>query len=64
MFEGKGTDDESWGLDNVRVSTTSGAVAVFSAAAPTAGIAPESLAAVYGMNLPVGGVTLQVVDSA
>ena len=24
MFEGKGTDDESWGLDNVRVSATSG----------------------------------------
>jgi hypothetical protein len=22
MFEGKGTDDESWGLDNVRVSTS------------------------------------------
>jgi hypothetical protein len=25
LFEGKGTDDESWGLDNVRVSTNSDA---------------------------------------
>jgi uncharacterized protein (TIGR03437 family) len=77
MFEGKGTDDESWGLDNVRVSTTSGSLAILSAASPNAGLAQESLAAVYGTNLPssaatasqpyptnLGGVTLQIVDSA
>src|ERR1700730_3702262 len=46
LFEGKGTDDESWGLDNVRVSAASGSLAVRSAATTSAGIAPESLAVI------------------
>jgi hypothetical protein len=35
LFEGKGTDDESWGLDNVRVSSNSDTPIAVSAAAPT-----------------------------
>ena len=35
LFEGKGTEDESWGLDNVRVSTSDRAPSVDSAVAPT-----------------------------
>jgi hypothetical protein len=35
LFEGKGTQDESWGLDNVRVSSNSDAPIATSAAAPS-----------------------------
>ena len=52
LFEGKGTDDESWGrLDNVRVSSNSGAAIAASAAAPSLGLAPQALASIYGLGL-------------
>jgi hypothetical protein len=51
MFEGKGSDDESWGLDNVRVSTNQDAPIARSAAAQTAGLAPEGLGSIYGLSL-------------
>jgi hypothetical protein len=43
LFEGKGTDDESWGLDNVRVSSNSDAPIAASAAAPSVGEYAELL---------------------
>jgi uncharacterized protein (TIGR03437 family) len=51
LFEGKGTDDESWGLDNVHVSTNSDAAIAASAAAPSLGLAPQALASIYGFGL-------------
>jgi uncharacterized protein (TIGR03437 family) len=51
MFEGKGTDDESWGLDNVRVSTNADGPIARSAAAPAAGLAPQALGSIYGLSL-------------
>jgi uncharacterized protein (TIGR03437 family) len=51
MFEGKGTDDESWGLDNVRVSTNADRPVASSAAAPGAGLARAALGSIYGLNL-------------
>jgi uncharacterized protein (TIGR03437 family) len=77
MFEGKGTDDESWGLDNVRVSTNQDAPIARSAAAQTAGLAPEALGSIYGLSLAsatqtadsppwpntLAGVTVTTTDS-
>jgi hypothetical protein len=77
MFEGKGTDDESWGLDNVRISTNADKPQAASAAVPDAGLAPQGLGSVYGLNLApeveaaadqpwptaLAGVTLTVHDS-
>ncbi len=51
LFEGKGTDDESWGLDNVRVSMNEDAPIARSAAAPAAGLAPGALGSIYGLSL-------------
>ncbi len=42
MFEGKGIGDESWGLDNVRVSTNEDNPVAVSSAAAGIGLAPES----------------------
>jgi uncharacterized protein (TIGR03437 family) len=78
MFEGKGTDDESWGLDNVRVSTNADKPIAVSAAAPGAGLAPQGLGSIYGLNLAprsetaagppwptiLAGVTVIVHDSS
>jgi len=54
LFEGKGTDDESWGLDNVRVSTNADGPVAGSTAAPGAGLAPQSLGSIYGLDLAAG----------
>jgi len=51
LFEGKGTDDESWGLDNVRVSSNSDAAIAVSAAAPSLGLAVQALGSIYGLGL-------------
>jgi hypothetical protein len=56
LFEGKGTEDESWGLDNVRVSSNSEAPFGASAAAPSVGLAAQafgsiSFGSIYGMGL-------------
>jgi uncharacterized protein (TIGR03437 family) len=51
LFEGKGTDDESWGLDNVRVSSNSDAPMAVSAAASSVGLAALALGTIYGMGL-------------
>ena len=51
LFEGKGTDDESWGLDNVRVSSNSDAPIAASAADPSLGLAPQALGSIYGLGL-------------
>jgi hypothetical protein len=51
LFEGKGTDDESWGLDNVRVSSNSDAPIAASAADPSIGIAAQALGSIYGLGL-------------
>ena len=51
LFEGKGTDDESWGLDNVRVSSNSDAALVASAAAPSIGLAAQALGSIYRLGL-------------
>jgi uncharacterized protein (TIGR03437 family) len=78
LFEGKGSDDESWGLDNVGVSTNADRPVAVSAAAPGASLALKGLGAIYGLNLapisaaaadqpwPVtlGGVTVTLHDSA
>src|SRR5262249_50462473 len=53
LFEGKGTDDESWGIDNVRVSTNSDAPIAASAADPSIGIAAQALGSIYGLELAV-----------
>jgi hypothetical protein len=49
LFEGKGTDDESWGLDNVRVSTNADGLVAFGAS-PASGLAPDALGSIYGLN--------------
>src|SRR5258708_16461168 len=49
LFEGKGTDDESWGLDNVRVSSNSDAPITASAAAPSVGLAAQAFGSIYGL---------------
>jgi uncharacterized protein (TIGR03437 family) len=51
LFEGKGTDDESWGLDNVRVSSNSDAPIAASAAAPSVGLAAQAFGSIYGLGL-------------
>jgi uncharacterized protein (TIGR03437 family) len=51
LFEGKGTDDESWGLDNMRVSTNSDAALAASAADPSIGLAAQALGSIYGLGL-------------
>src|SRR5262245_55872191 len=51
LFEGKGTPDESWGLDNVRVSSNSDAAIAVSAAAPSLGLAAQGLGSIYGLGL-------------
>ena len=51
MFEGKGTDDESWGLDNVRVSTNADGPVAGSAAAPAIGLAQQGLGSIFGLSL-------------
>ena len=56
LFEGKGTDDESWGLDNVRVSINSDAPLVASAAAPSIGLATHALGSIYGQGFAAGSV--------
>jgi hypothetical protein len=56
LFEGKGTDDESWGLDNVRVSSNSDAPIAASAAYPTLGLAPRALGSIYGLGLAAAPV--------
>lgn len=77
LFEGKGTDDESWGLDNVRVSTNQDTLVAVSAIAPELGLAPESLGSIYGVNLAavtqtagglplpthLGSVSVAVIDA-
>src|SRR5260370_896437 len=55
LFEGKGTDDESWGLDNIRVTVAD--LVAFSATASGIGLAPESLGAIYG---PLLGATTEM----
>jgi len=78
MFEGKGTDDESWGLDNVRVSTNQDHFVAASATAPGVGLAPGSLGSMYGADLAavtesadgqplptrLGNVRLAILDAA
>jgi hypothetical protein len=44
LFEGKGTDDESWGLDNVRVSSNWDAPLAGSAAVLSIGLVAQALA--------------------
>jgi uncharacterized protein (TIGR03437 family) len=51
LFEGKGTEDESWGLDNVRVSSNSDAPIAASAAAPSVGLAAQAFGSIYGLGL-------------
>jgi uncharacterized protein (TIGR03437 family) len=51
LFEGKGTDDESWGLDNVRVSSNADAPMAASAAAPWVDLAAHALGSIYGFGL-------------
>jgi uncharacterized protein (TIGR03437 family) len=51
LFEGKGTDDESWGLDNVRVATNSDAPIAASAADPSIGLAAQALGSIFGLGL-------------
>ena len=51
LFEGKGTGDESWGLDNVRVSSNSDAPIVASASAPWVGLATKAFGSTYGRGL-------------
>lgn len=51
LFEGKGTDDESWGLDNVRVSSNSDGPIAASAAAPSVGLAAQAFGSIYGLGL-------------
>jgi uncharacterized protein (TIGR03437 family) len=51
LFEGKGTDDESWGLDNVRVASNSDAPIAASAAAPSVGLAAQAFGSIYGLGL-------------
>lgn len=51
LFEGKGTEDESWGLDNVRVSSNSDAPIATSAASPSAGLAVQAFGSIYGLGL-------------
>jgi hypothetical protein len=53
LFEGKGIEDESWGLDHVRVSTNADAPIAASAAPPASGLAPESLGSIHGSSLAV-----------
>jgi uncharacterized protein (TIGR03437 family) len=77
LCEGKGTDDESWGLDNVRVSTNQDHFVAVSATAPGVGLAPGSLGSIYGADLGavtqsadgqplpthLGNVSLNILDS-
>jgi hypothetical protein len=51
LFEGKGTDDESWGLDNVRVSSNSERPIAASAAAPWVGLSAQAFGSIYGLGL-------------
>src|SRR5262249_2819096 len=51
LFEGKGTDDESWALDNLRVSSNSDAPVAASAAAPSLDLAAQALGSIYGLGL-------------
>jgi uncharacterized protein (TIGR03437 family) len=51
LFEGKGIDDESWGLDNVRVSSNSDAPVASSAAAPWVGLSVQAFGSIYGLGL-------------
>jgi len=53
LFEGKGTDDESWGLDNVRVSSNSDAPIAASAADPSIDLAAQALGSIYGFGFAV-----------
>ena len=53
LFEGKGTDDESWGLDNMSVSSNSGAPIAASAADPSIGLAAKALGSIYGLGFAV-----------
>src|SRR5215471_7968079 len=53
LFEGKGTDDESWGLDNVRVSSNSDAPLIASAADPSINLAAQALGSIYGLGFAV-----------
>jgi len=78
MFEGKGTDDESWGLDNVRVSSNQDKFVAVSATAPGVALAPNSLGSIYGIGLAgvtesapgqslpthLGNIRLAVLDAA
>src|SRR5215831_1378424 len=57
LGEGKGTDDESWGLDNVRVSSNSDAPLAASAAAPSSGLVPLGLGSIYGLGLAAAPAT-------
>src|SRR5258708_17309352 len=57
LFEGKGTDDESWGLDNVRVSSNSDAPIAASAAAPSVGLAARAFGSIYGLGLAAAPAT-------
>jgi uncharacterized protein (TIGR03437 family) len=57
LFEGKGTDDESWGLDNVRVSSNADAPMAASAAAPSVELASQALGSIYGFGLAAAPVT-------
>ena len=54
LFEGKGTDDESWGLDNVRVSINSDAPLGASAADPSINLAAQALGSIYGLGFAAG----------
>jgi uncharacterized protein (TIGR03437 family) len=47
LFESKGTDDESLGLDNIRLSGNSDAPIAASAADPSLGLAPQALEPIY-----------------
>src|SRR5262249_43480616 len=51
LVESKGTVDESWGLDNVRVSTNADAPLAASAASPSVSLAAQGLGSIYGMGL-------------
>jgi uncharacterized protein (TIGR03437 family) len=50
LYEGKGIDDESWGLDNVRVTSNADLAIAGSAAAPSLALAAQGLGSIYGLG--------------